>query len=72
LHPPTERIPVEVIEDACISCDQCLRYLACPALIKVEESGKVQVDAVACNECGQCLFSCPHGAIVPQSVESAR
>ncbi|MHC5009640.1 MAG: thiamine pyrophosphate-dependent enzyme [Planctomycetota bacterium] len=71
LHPPTEHVPVEVLDELCIACDQCVRFLACPGLIKDEDTGKVHVDAVQCIECGQCLWSCPHGAIVPQQTERA-
>jgi len=70
IQPPTERIPVEVLEEACTACDQCLRYLACPALLKDEVTGKVEIDMVVCNECGQCVMSCPQHAIVPQPQES--
>ncbi len=71
LHPPTEHIPVEVLDELCIACDQCIRHLACPGLVPEAESRKVHVDPDRCNECGQCLWACEHGAIVRQHEEGA-
>ena len=69
MQPPGTRIPVEVLDEACNACDQCMRYLACPALTKDPTTGKVQVDIHACNQCGQCLSACPQDAIVPIHAE---
>jgi indolepyruvate ferredoxin oxidoreductase alpha subunit len=69
MQAPGTRIPVEVIDDACNACDQCMRYLACPALIKDSATGRVHVDIHACNQCGQCLSACPQDAIVPMRAE---
>ena len=60
---------MEVVEAECTACDYCVRFLACPALVKVEPSGKVEVDREACIDCGMCLFACPMGAIVPRGAE---
>lgn len=67
LHPPIENVPVEVIEEDCTACDYCIRFLACPALVKIEATDKVEVDTEACIDCGLCLFACPQGAIVPRT-----
>ena len=70
LEAPAEQIPVVVIEEDCTACDYCMKFLACPALVQDEESGKVHVDQATCIECGMCLFACPMGAIVsPESAE---
>ncbi|MHC4135589.1 MAG: thiamine pyrophosphate-dependent enzyme, partial [Planctomycetota bacterium] len=66
LHsPPTERVPVTVVEELCTACDVCLKFFGCQPLRKDPETGKVFIDEDRCIDCAMCIPSCPHHAIVP-------
>ena len=51
----------EVDQELCIQCFNCLRTIACPALIKRE--GRVETDPTQCIGCGMCANVCPKHAI---------
>jgi indolepyruvate ferredoxin oxidoreductase alpha subunit len=59
---PPEQLPVTVTED-CTACSVCLKLFECPSLTEDAE-GYVHIDAVTCIDCGSCVPSCPHDAIV--------
>ena len=48
--------------DECIKCYNCLRTIACPALIK-RPDGSVETDPVQCIGCGMCASVCPKKCI---------
>ncbi len=50
-----------VDQDACVQCFNCLRTIACPALLKID--GSVQTDPTQCIGCGMCANVCPKKAI---------
>jgi len=72
LEPPTDIVPVTVLEDDCTACSYCLRFLSCPALVEDATTRKVRVDELTCIACGMCLLACPLGAIVPVQKEEAQ
>jgi len=49
-------------QDKCIQCYNCLRSIACPALIK-KSDGSLSVDPSQCIGCGMCANVCPKKAI---------
>ncbi len=51
----------EVDQELCIQCFNCLRTIACPALIK--RDGLVETDPTQCIGCGMCANVCPKHAI---------
>ena len=51
----------EVDQELCIQCFNCLRTIACPALIK--RNGLVETDPTQCIGCGMCANVCPKHAI---------
>ncbi len=59
---PAEDLPVVVTED-CTACSICLKLFECPSLLENAE-GFVRIDPVTCIDCGSCIISCPHDAIV--------
>jgi len=70
LHsPPTERVPVTVVEELCTACDICIRFFGCQPLRKDPATGKVYIDEDRCIDCAMCIPSCPHHAIVPVETE---
>lgn len=56
-----EKKVCSVNQDECISCFNCVRSIACPALIKTGD--KVQVDSTQCIGCGMCANVCPKKCI---------
>lgn len=50
-----------VDQDRCVKCYTCLRMIACPALVKKNDS--VQVDTTQCIGCGMCASVCPKKVI---------
>ncbi len=50
-----------VNQDKCIKCFNCVKTIACPALIKKDD--KVVVDSTQCIGCGMCANVCPKDAI---------
>jgi len=70
LHsPPSEHVPVTVVEELCTACDICLDFFGCQPLRKDPETGKVFIDSDRCIDCAMCIPSCPHHAIVPVETE---
>lgn len=65
---PPDRVPVTITE-ACTACGVCLTLFECPSLV-ADREGYVSVDRVTCIDCGSCVVSCPHGAIVPLPARS--
>ncbi|MHC5018724.1 MAG: thiamine pyrophosphate-dependent enzyme [Planctomycetota bacterium] len=59
---PPEELPVNVTDD-CTACSVCLKLFECPSLV-ADAEGYVSIDPVTCIECGSCVPSCPHDAIV--------
>lgn len=51
-----------VDQDRCVQCYNCLRSIACPALIKGKDDS-VSTDPTQCIGCGMCSNVCPKGAI---------
>ncbi len=51
----------QVDQDLCVQCYNCLRTIACPALLKKGDS--VETDPTQCIGCGMCANVCPKGAI---------
>lgn len=47
----------KVDAEKCVQCYNCLRTVACPALIK--KDGYVEVDPTQCIGCGMCASVCP-------------
>ncbi len=57
------RDPEKCIGEAC-GCDRyCTRVFKYPGLIWNPQTGKAQIDAVICTECGVCADICPEQAI---------
>jgi indolepyruvate ferredoxin oxidoreductase alpha subunit len=52
---------VDVDQDKCVKCYNCVRTIACPALFKKE--GAITTDPTQCIGCGMCANVCPTGAI---------
>lgn len=50
-----------VNQDKCVKCYNCLKSIACPALIKSGDT--VKVDPTQCIGCGMCASVCPKNAI---------
>ena len=46
-----------VDKSKCVKCHNCLRTIACPALIKKEDG--VETDPTQCIGCGMCANVCP-------------
>ncbi len=56
-------LPKSLIDtEKCIGCDKCRQHCRFDA-IKVDEKGRYEVDAFACEGCGVCEFVCPVSAI---------
>lgn len=55
--------PMKVHEERCDLCMDCLRELACPAI--VSRDGRVFIDPLYCRGCSVCLQICKRGAIRP-------
>ena len=56
---PVKRL--EVVEEKCVGCKQCIRELGCPAI--VIEQGKVKIEPALCFGCGICSQVCKFQAI---------
>ena len=54
---------VFVESNLCTGCKVCVKQFECPSLIYDSESKKVFIDFTTCIRCGQCVVSCPFGAI---------
>lgn len=52
---------VFVDKNKCTGCKVCIENFECPSLIFKE--GKAKIDRTTCIKCGQCVYSCPFGAI---------
>lgn len=52
---------VNVDQDKCVKCYNCVRTIACPALFK--KDGMISTDPTQCIGCGMCANVCPTGAI---------
>jgi indolepyruvate ferredoxin oxidoreductase alpha subunit len=55
------------VDENCSGCRVCLDRFECPALVMVEETGRVVIDEVRCAGCGVCVGVCPQGAILRES-----
>ncbi len=53
---------LSVDNEKCIKCYTCLKTIACPALIK-EENSAPRIDSTQCIGCGMCANVCPKNAI---------
>jgi len=53
---------VDVDQNKCVKCYNCVRTIACPALFKGKEGG-ISTDPTQCIGCGMCANVCPSGAI---------
>ncbi len=56
-----ERVYVD--ESLCKGCNICIENFECPSLVVNEDRGVVAIDVSTCILCGQCVYSCPFGAI---------
>ena len=56
---PAKRL--EIAEDKCVGCKQCIRELGCPAIVM--EQGKVKIEPSLCFGCGICSQVCKFQAI---------
>ncbi|AEA33542.1 thiamine pyrophosphate-dependent enzyme [Hippea maritima] len=54
---------VYVDKDKCTGCKVCINRFECPSLVFDASDKKVGIDVSTCIKCGQCVFSCPYGAI---------
>ena len=52
---------VNVDQEKCVKCYNCVRTIACPALFK--KDGVISTDPTQCIGCGMCANVCPTGAI---------
>lgn len=52
---------LEIVEEKCVGCKQCIRELGCPAI--VIEQGKVKIEPSLCFGCGICSQVCRFQAI---------
>jgi len=52
---------VNVDQNKCVKCYNCVRTIACPALFK--KDGAISTDPTQCIGCGMCANVCPTGAI---------
>ncbi|MDD6435302.1 MAG: FAD-dependent oxidoreductase [Clostridiales bacterium] len=57
-----QRVPT-INPDKCRGCKVCQVVNACPIKIATTESGKIEIDPEACNNCGRCMSKCPFDAI---------
>lgn len=53
--------PMEIKEDKCNDCRDCLNNLACPGISL--KNGKVTIDELVCKGCTTCVQMCPNKAI---------
>jgi ferredoxin len=59
-------VTLELIEDKCTGCGQCL--VVCPHAVLARNDGRVTItDRDACMECGACARNCPADAIAVQA-----
>lgn len=56
---PAKRL--EIVEETCVGCKQCIRELGCPAI--VIEQGRVKIEPSLCFGCGLCSQVCKFQAI---------
>jgi len=62
-----EKLPTYHVDtDKCVKCWQCVKLLACPAIIRDGE--EVAIDNSQCTGCGICAQICPVEAILPGEV----
>ncbi len=54
---------VYVDEGNCRGCNLCVEEFECPSLVIDRKRGVVKIDVSTCIMCGQCVYSCPFGAI---------
>lgn len=53
---------IEVSEDKCIKCGQCIKY--CPEQALKSEDGKIIIDHTKCISCFRCINYCPQNAFL--------
>lgn len=57
------KIKVDINNDKCRGCKICMDDFECPALMFNNNNKKVEIDRMQCIDCGECIYSCPFGAI---------
>lgn len=63
---PTYSIDKEICKD----CKVCYKVFGCPAISKLGQKEKPEIDALQCLGCGVCATLCPYGAIKESKKEA--
>ena len=69
------RVPPQVVDDLCRSCDKCVARGSCKtkALVQVDPGEAPLVDGARCYGCYKCAPACPYGAIgIPSGLPVSR
>lgn len=58
-----ERMPEGKVTKLCTGCCACLSAFDCPALMRNERTGRVEIDERLCVRCGICVYACPQNRL---------
>lgn len=66
---PVAQVTARVRHSLCTHCEACIPECPYQARYKDRETGKIMVDAAACQGCGACASVCPNSSILMGSYE---